>query len=89
MKISIQPRNGDSFDQVVKKAVSILQQAEIASAKVGTSIDDRRLVLVDSEDLPGALAALEQAGLRATINEHSNLQRLSPRIERRFQNARH
>jgi len=68
MRISIQPRNGDSFDRVVRKAVSILQQAAIASAQVGSSIDNRRVVLIDPEDLPEALTMLEQAGLRATVN---------------------
>ena len=68
MRISIQPRNGDSFDRVVRKAVSILQQAAIASAQVGSSIDNRRVVLIDLEDLPEALTMLKQAGLRATVN---------------------
>jgi len=65
MKIHVQPRNGDSFKRTVWQAISILHDAEIASAQPD---DTESLVLVDPEDTPDALAALERAGLRARLN---------------------
>ena len=60
MKIYVQPRNGDSF----QRAVSILRDAEISSAKAG----DSDTLLIDLEDTPVALATLERAGVRARID---------------------
>ena len=60
MRIFVQPRNSDSFKRVVRQAVDILQEAEIASAQA-----DESTVLVDPGDLPDALSTLERAGLRA------------------------
>jgi hypothetical protein len=56
VKIYVQPRNGDSF----QRAVSILRDAEISSAKAG----DSDTLLIDLEDTPVALATLERAGVR-------------------------
>jgi hypothetical protein len=63
MRIFVQPRNGDSFKQVVRHAVDILHDAHIGSAQ-----PDDSAVLVDAEDLTDALSTLEQASVRARTN---------------------
>jgi hypothetical protein len=47
MRIFVQPRNGDSFKRVVRQAVDILREAEIASAQA-----DESAVLVDQGICP-------------------------------------
>jgi hypothetical protein len=64
VKIYVQPRKGDSFQRAVLRAVSILRDAEISSAKAGGS----DTLLIDPEDTPVALATLERAGVRARID---------------------
>jgi hypothetical protein len=66
--ILIQPRNGDSFDGAVKRAVKVLRDAEILSGCAGRTIDDRPAIIIDPADLPEALAILDQAGFRVTAN---------------------
>jgi hypothetical protein len=68
MRIFVQPRNGERFDRVVRRAVEILHGEDIRSAQIGGSVNDRAIVLIDPEDAPEALATLKRAGLRVTVN---------------------
>jgi hypothetical protein len=68
MQIFVQPRNGDSFDEAIRRAAEILQNAEILSARAGRSINNRPVVLVDPVDFPKALVILDRAGVRAIID---------------------
>jgi hypothetical protein len=67
MSIFVQPRNGDSFGRVVRRAVQILRAADILSAHAGT-LNEYPVLLIDRCDMLEALAILEQAGLRAAAN---------------------
>jgi hypothetical protein len=67
MRIFVKPRNGDSFDRVVIRALEILHDANIQSAHAGHTANGHAIVLIDPEDVPGALATLEQAGLRSSV----------------------
>lgn len=69
MRIFVQPRNGDSFDRTIGQAVEILQKANIPSAQAGGTINGSAVVLIDPEEIPEALATLERAEMRATVNE--------------------
>ena len=64
--ILIQPRNGDSFDRAIKRAVKVLRHADILSACTGGTIEDRPMIIIDPADLPAALVILDQTGFRAT-----------------------
>jgi hypothetical protein len=68
MQIFVQPRNGDSFDEAIRRAIEILQNAEILTASAGRSINNRPVVLVDPADFPEALVILDRAGVRAIVN---------------------
>jgi hypothetical protein len=68
MQIFVQPRNGDSFDEAIRRATEILQNAEILSARASRSINNRPVVLVDPADFPEALVILDRAGVRAVVN---------------------
>jgi hypothetical protein len=67
MSIFVQPRNGDSFGGVVRRAVQILHAANIISAHAGTH-NEYPVLLIDRSDLLEALSLLEQSGLRAAAN---------------------
>ena len=64
IKIHVRRRNGDSFQRTVLRAVSILHDAEIFSAKAGGS----DTLLIDPEDTALALLTLVRAGVRAKID---------------------
>jgi hypothetical protein len=66
VQIFVQPRNGDSFDEAIRRATEILQN--ILSARAGRSINNRPVVLVDPADFPEALVILDRAGVRATVD---------------------
>jgi hypothetical protein len=66
MKIRVQPRNGDSFRRTVERALITLGEAEIISAQAG---DSDGTLLVDPEEMPEALAALEKSGVRAASTD--------------------
>jgi hypothetical protein len=68
MRIFVLPRNGDSFDRTVRRAVEILHSANILSAKPGGTINDRAVVLVDPEDILEAMATLRREGMLAIAN---------------------
>jgi hypothetical protein len=68
MRIFVLPRNGDSFDRTVRRAVEILHAANIISARPGGTINDRAVVLIDPEDILEAMATLQREGVLATAN---------------------
>jgi hypothetical protein len=67
MRIFVQPRNGDSFDKTVRRAVEILQTANILSARAGGMTNDRAVVLIESAEILKAVAMLTHEGLRASL----------------------
>lgn len=67
MRIFVEPRNGDSFDRVVIRALKILHDANIQSARAGYTVNGHAIVLIDPEDVPEALATLERAALRSSV----------------------
>jgi hypothetical protein len=69
MNIFVQPRNGESFDRIVRRAVKILREAEILSAQAGI-LSDCPVVLIDRGEILEALAILEQAGVRASVTKY-------------------
>jgi hypothetical protein len=62
LSVFVQPRNGERFDRVVRRAVEILNGEEIRSAQIGATVNARAIVLIDPEDAPEALAMLERRG---------------------------
>jgi hypothetical protein len=67
MRIFVQPCSGDSFDLTIRNAVEILQTANILSARAGGTMNDRAVVLIDSEEILKAIALLAGQGLRASL----------------------
>jgi hypothetical protein len=68
MRIFIRPRNSDSYDRVVGRAIEVLQDAQIPSAQARETIHSRPGVLIDPADLPEVVAILGRAGLRVAMN---------------------
>ena len=66
MRIFIQDHDA-SPEQVVRQALDILHNAGIYSVDGGGIFGNRALVLVDPEHVPEAVAALNNAGMRAAI----------------------
>ena len=64
MRIFIQPRNGDSFERVIGRAVEILTEAQTLSANMD-SVRDR---FIDPAELPELLAIFRQAGMRMLLS---------------------
>ena len=64
MRIFIQPRNGDSFERVIGRAVEILKDAQTLSANMGRVRD----YFIDPVELPELLAILRQAGMRVLLS---------------------
>jgi hypothetical protein len=58
----------DSPDESVRRAFEVLHDSRIFSARAGGSFEDRPVVLVDATEVTEALAALESAGLQATVD---------------------
>jgi hypothetical protein len=78
MKIYVQPRNGDSFEQVLGQAFKILQNAEIPSVLSRATIHDRPALRIDPTDLPEVLEILKQAGIQVIAGNENERQ---PNIE--------
>jgi hypothetical protein len=71
MRIFISPPSGDLLeraDEFVRHAFTILHSSRILSARVGGTINDRAVVLVDATEVSDALATLVSAWLRAFMN---------------------
>jgi hypothetical protein len=66
MRILIQD-HGSAADLVVRRALDILLEAGIYTADGGGIFGDRPLLLIDATHVPEAVAALNKAGIRATI----------------------
>lgn len=66
MRIFIQHRDA-APDQAVRQALDILVKAGIYSAEGGGTINNRALILINEANLHEALAALQKAGLEATV----------------------
>ena len=67
MRISVQLRNGDSFDRTIRVAVEVLRATNSVSP-TGQCDNHRAIVLIDPVDLPSALRVLEREGIRASVN---------------------
>jgi hypothetical protein len=71
MRIFVLPYSDESLDrpdEVIRRAVSILRTSRIMSAREGGILNGRAVVLIDAEEVPEALARLDQAGWRAKMN---------------------
>ena len=64
MRIFIWPRNGDSFERVIGRALEILMDAQTLSAHTGSARD----CSIDPVELPEILAILRQAGMRVLLS---------------------
>ena len=67
MRIFVQPRSGDSFDLTIRNAVEILRTANLQSVRAGGTVNDRAVVLVNSEEVLKALGTLAGEGLRVSL----------------------
>ena len=66
MRIFVQPPEiGGSLNNLVQEAQDILRKVGITSSRVGGFINDQGVILVELADVPAAVKALTQAGLRA------------------------
>jgi hypothetical protein len=64
MRVFIQPRNGDSFERVIERAIEILTDAQALSAHIGSVRD----CFIDPVELPELLTILSQAGMRVLLS---------------------
>jgi hypothetical protein len=69
MRIFVQPSQiGGALNNIVQEAYDILRKAGIGSSRVGGFINDQGVVLVEPADVPAALTALAEGGLRAVAD---------------------
>jgi hypothetical protein len=68
MRIYLQPPHLGSVDLSVQKAQILLRNFDIATKHFGGSINELGVLLVEARDIAKALAALNDAGMRAVMN---------------------
>lgn len=68
MRIFVRSQYANDPDESVRRAFEVLHDSRIFSARAGGSFGDRSVVLVDATEVTEALAALESAGLQATVD---------------------
>ena len=71
MRIFVRSESPDcSPDEDVRKALEVLHQSNVFSARAGGILGDRSVVLVAPIEAAGALRALKFAGFQATMDAY-------------------
>ena len=69
MRIYIQPPHlSGSVEQSIQTAHQLLHESSIFSARLGSIINERGVLLIEARDIAKALAVLNDAGMRAVMN---------------------